>query len=192
MKKLLIVALENEFNGDLLPEDWAVVYTGVGKVNAAIYTCVAIGIHNPDIIVNYGTAGGLTDVSGLIEIKAVLQRDMDATPLAERGLTPGEKIGVEICDTTGTEYVCATGDSFVTEKDPWLTNLGVDVVDMEAYAIAKVADYAGIPFRCWKYISDNADESAADVWEENAGGGEQQFLQDVVFGEFSSVRRRYH
>jgi adenosylhomocysteine nucleosidase len=63
---------------------------------------------------------------------------------------------------------------------------------MEAYAIAKVADYAGIPFRCWKYISDNADESAADVWEENAGGGEQQFLQDVVFGEFSSVRRRYH
>ena len=117
MKKLLIVALENEFNGDLLPEDWAVVYTGVGKVNAAIYTCVAIGIHNPDIIVNYGTAGGLTDVGGLIEIKAVPQRDMDATPLAERGLTPGEKLGVEICDTTGTEYVCATGDSFVTEKD---------------------------------------------------------------------------
>lgn len=192
MKKLLIVALENEFNGDLLPEDWAVVYTGVGKVNAAIYTCVAIGIHNPDIIVNYGTAGGLTDVSGLIEIKAVLQRDMDATPLAERGLTPGEKVGVEICDTAGTEYVCATGDSFVTEKDPWLTNLGVDVVDMEAYAIAKVADLVGIPFRCWKYVSDNADSSAAESWEENVSAGQTQFLQDIVYGELSSVRRRPH
>ena len=192
MKKLLIVALENEFNGDLLPEDWAVVYTGVGKVNAAIYTCVAIGIHNPDIIVNYGTAGGLTDVSGLIEIKAVLQRDMDATPLAERGLTPGEKLGVEICDTTGTEYVCATGDSFVTEKDPWLTNLGVDVVDMEAYAIAKVADLVGIPFRCWKYVSDNADSSAPEAWEENVSAGQTQFLQDIVYGELSSVRRRPH
>lgn len=192
MNKLLVVALEEEFDGDLLPEDWQIVYTGIGKVNAAIMTCEAVGLFMPDVIVNYGSAGAISDVSGLVEIRAVLQRDMDTRPLAERGITPRENSSVMHCLTTSSNLICATGDSFVTEHDPWLHQLEVDVVDMEAYAIAKVARYTGIPFCCWKYVSDNADSSAPDVWKENASNGQMQFLQEVVHGEFSSVRRRYH
>ena len=37
----------------------------------------------------------------------------------------------------------------------------VDVVDMEAYALAKVCKLENINFRCFKFISDNADETAS-------------------------------
>ena len=38
---------------------------------------------------------------------------------------------------------------------------------MEAYAIAKVCYLESIPFACFKYISDFADESAALEFGEN-------------------------
>ena len=43
----------------------------------------------------------------------------------------------------------------------------VDVVDMEAYAIAKVCKLENIEFRCFKYISDNADKNAGIDWKKN-------------------------
>jgi len=193
MNKLLLVALEEEFDKDLLPEDWQVVYTGVGKVNACLHVCESIGVFQPDIVVNYGTAGGLNGASGLLEMKAFVQRDMIAEPLCERGYTPGET-GAIITTSAGVGIgnVCATGDSFVTQEDPWLTSLNVDCVDMEGYALAKVCKYADIPFRSWKFISDNADENASDDWDTNAGKGQMQFLSEVIVGEFGSVRRFYH
>ena len=61
------------------------------------------------------------------------------------------------------EIVCGTGDSFLTDAGE-LPSLGVHIVDMEAYAIAKVCRHFNVPFRCFKYISDKADESAGDDW----------------------------
>ena len=45
--------------------------------------------------------------------------------------------------------------------------MDVDVVDMEAYAIAKVCTIKKVKFRCFKYISDNANDSADNDWNEN-------------------------
>lgn len=39
-----------------------------------------------------------------------------------------------------------------------------NVIDMEAFALAKVAEQEGIDFLCLKYISDGADGNAADDW----------------------------
>ena len=41
-----------------------------------------------------------------------------------------------------------------------------NVVDMESYALAVIAMKENIPFLCLKYISDGADGSAADDWNE--------------------------
>jgi adenosylhomocysteine nucleosidase len=59
---------------------------------------------------------------------------------------------------------CATGDSFVTSSDPWLTNHKVDLVDMELFAIAKVAHFYGVNWRSIKYASDLANEDASRDW----------------------------
>ena len=55
---LLIVALENELPREMAA-GWTIVYTGVGKVNAAIALGDAIAMHQPKQVVNYGSAGAL-------------------------------------------------------------------------------------------------------------------------------------
>ena len=58
---LLIVAFENELPRDIAA-GWTIVYTGVGKVNAAITLGDAIAMHQPKQVVNYGRAGALRPV----------------------------------------------------------------------------------------------------------------------------------
>ena len=49
---------------------------------------------------------------------------------------------------------------------------------MEAYAIAKVCIFENIEFKCFKYISDNADDDANIDWNKNL------LLGAKVFSEF--------
>jgi adenosylhomocysteine nucleosidase len=46
---------------------------------------------------------------------------------------------------------------------------------MEAYALAKVCKLEGIKFRCFKYISDNADSNASLDWIDNCKKGAKLF-----------------
>ena len=48
-------------------------------------------------------------------------------------------------------------------------------VDMEAYAIAKVCKLENIEFKCFKYISDNADKNADNDWGKNLAKGATAF-----------------
>ena len=48
---------------------------------------------------------------------------------------------------------------------------------MEAYAIAKVCKLENIEFRCFKYISDNADENADNDWNKNLTKGASAFAR---------------
>ena len=58
--------------------------------------------------------------------------------------------------------------------------MATDIVDMEAYALAKVARLYQIHFQCWKYISDNANDDAADHWAENVAKGARAFVEQVI------------
>lgn len=74
----------------------------------------------------------------------------------------------------GDGLTCSTGDNFVT--DPSAPLLG-DMVDMEAYAIAKVCKRMGVEFECWKYISDKADDSSGGDWADNVANGEPHYIE---------------
>jgi adenosylhomocysteine nucleosidase len=50
------------------------------------------------------------------------------------------------------------------------------VVDMEAYALAKVCRLEKAPFACAKYVSDGADHTAADDWRRNVHKAAEDFL----------------
>ncbi len=74
--------------------------------------------------------------------------------------------------TTSKEgYSCGTGDFFVNKR----IDMEVDVVDMEAYAIAKVCKLENIEFKCFKYISDNADKNADNDWNKYLALGATAF-----------------
>ena len=52
---------------------------------------------------------------------------------------------------------------------------------MGGYALAVVCAKLGVKFRCFKYISDNADNNAATDWESSLKNGEiafQNWLQN--------------
>ena len=172
---LIVVALEDELPTHMVPS-WNVLYTGVGKINAAIAATEAVLELQPTHLINYGTAGALnTQITGLNRVNHIVQRDMDVRPLGfELGHTPFDAISH--IDLGGAGVSLGTGDHFVTTPPELMT----DIVDMEAYALAKVARLLKVDFQCWKYISDNANDNAANHWNENVAKGACAFVEQVI------------
>ena len=168
----LIIALPEESEGI---EGYPIYLSGCGKVNATIATMEAIDAGAKKII-NYGTAGAVGNISGLVEVTGYVDRDMDVRPLGFRlGQTPFEE-GIRI----GRKgLVVGSGDSFAVGKP----EIECDIVDMEAYAIARVCKKYDVEFRCFKYISDNVDENAASDWNENIRKGNQLFQELLYNGK---------
>ena len=167
MNRIFVAALKEETPGlDFFH------YTGVGKINATYNLKKIIDKYKPNEIINFGTAGSLTkNLKGIIECTKFYQRDMDVSSLMNLkiGQTPFDNINEIINSNDG--YSCGSGDNFVSKK----IEINVDVVDMEAYALAKVCKLENIPFRCFKFISDRANEAASNDWVKNCKNGAKLF-----------------
>ena len=188
MKKniLIVSALEVETQGQL--EDWDVIYTGVGKVNATMTLVDRLTDYNyvkPDLVINYGTAGSRKiKKKTLVDCTKFVQRDMDVTGLGFlRGETPFEQDPPVIIQPQNIDFnpigrnaTCGTGDCFVEDKSQYYG----EVVDMEAYALAKICWEQNIPFVSYKYITDGADEQAHEDWEANLADGIKVFRNTIL------------
>ena len=172
---LILVALESELPKENIPQ-WNVQYIGVGKVNAALAVCRFSQKFKPKVILNFGTAGSLRDdLTGLVEATSFYQRDMDARPMGFLlGQTPFEDDTCIAFDRDGVS--CGSGDTFVTSEPELMT----DIVDMEAFALAKFAVQTDVDFHCFKYISDGADSEAPDSWKENVINSSELFIKEVL------------
>ena len=184
---LIVCALEIETQGQL--EDYDVLYTGVGKVNATLKLTRKFGKFGSyipyDLVINYGTAGSRKiKKKQLVDCTKFVQRDMDVTGLGfMRGQTPFEDKIPIILDFDHVEFnpigrkaSCGSGDNFVEDK----TNYYGEVVDMEAYALAKVCYNYDVPFISFKYITDGADEQSHEDWEKNLADGIVEFKKKVL------------
>ena len=188
---LFVSALEIETQGQL--EDYDVLYTGVGKVNATYALTTHFGkygSHIPyDLVINYGTAGSRKHSIGeLVDCTKFIQRDMDVRGLGfMKSQTPFEPLVPIILDSSHVEFnpigmkeTCATGDSFVQEETDY-------IVDMEAYALAKVCWLRNVDFISFKYITDGANESSDLDWEKNLADGIVKF-KDKILDELATER----
>ena len=167
MNKLFVAALKEETDGLNY-----FYHIGVGKINATYNLTKLIHEHKPSEVINYGTAGAIKKgLSGIVEVTKFYQRDMDVRGLLDLklGETPFDDINEIINLNEG--YSCGSGDNFVNKQ----IEMEIDLVDMEAYALAKVCKLESIKFRCFKYISDNADDSASVDWLENCKKGAKLF-----------------
>ena len=183
---LIVCALEIETQGQL--NDYDVLYTGVGKVNATYELTTRFGkygSHLPyDLVINYGTAGSRKiKKKTLVDCTKFVQRDMDVTGLGFlRGETPFETNIPSILQSSskfnpiGRRAMCGSGDNFVEDR----TQYYGEVVDMEAYALAKVCYHNDVPFISFKYITDGADEQAHEDWEANLADGIKVFKEIVI------------
>lgn len=175
MSDLILFALEDEAPG--LFNEYANVHCiGVGKVNSAINTVHLVNYYRPKRIINMGTAGGIRLGHGIHRINTVWQHDVNLMAL---GMKPGIHFNdpESMIIMPGTGKTCASGDIFITE--PNKLRVECDVVDMEAYSVAKVANKLGIDVEIWKYISDPADAGAGKTWKEQVSAGEP-FYRNIL------------
>src|SRR5580692_8857273 len=173
-RRLLVLALRAESAGVFEAAGEPVLYCGVGKVNAAIaltreLTRYALRAQDPPLVVNFGSAGSRVIAAGtLVGCHEFVQRDMDVRGLGYAvGVTPYDDAPSRlIFDPVFTHLpaaVCGSGDSFATAG----VDLDCGVVDMEAYALAKVCWNEKARFACAKYVTDGADHTAATDWQRN-------------------------
>ncbi|MBO9536419.1 5'-methylthioadenosine nucleosidase [Herbaspirillum sp.] len=179
---VILTALESELDAADAPPGVEVVYCGVGKVNAALHTTRRILAGKPELVINFGTAGKIDPLhDGLLEVAAVVQRDMMAMPLAPRGVTPLVDAAEQPArlESGHPGVVCGTGDSFVTASDDWLLQEKIDLVDMELFAIARVCRHFGVPWRAFKFITDGADDDSANDWQNKVHLGAELFWRHL-------------
>lgn len=166
MKPLIVFAMKEE--SQEVFADYDVLHTGIGKVNAAYGLSKRIATARPEMIINMGTAGSRKHAGGsIVNPVSFIQRDMDVTPLGvPKFKTPFSDDPVEISYGMRIEAfpggVCGTGDNFDASEAAG----AFDVVDMEAYALALIAQREKIPFLCLKYVSDGADDEAHKDWHQ--------------------------
>ncbi|MBS0396965.1 MAG: 5'-nucleosidase [Proteobacteria bacterium] len=162
-------ALEAESGGRFADVGSPVLYTGVGKINAAWALTRALARSRPRLVVNFGTAGSPRFAThALVGCTRFLQRDMDVRPLGvPLGTTPFDDVPAELTARHRfaelPEGTCGSADHFVAGHDVGAS----DVVDMEAYALAKVCRLEGVEFAAAKYVTDGADHSAHHDWAAN-------------------------
>ena len=183
-RTLVVMALRLESSGVFEAAGVPVLYCGVGKVNAAIALTKELSRYahqgqEMPLVVNFGSAGSRSFASGaLVACQEFVQRDMDVSGLGfALGVTPYDEAPASLLFDPVFPYlpsaVCGSGDSFA------MVDIEVDcaVVDMEAYALAKVCWHENVPFGCAKYVTDGADPAAADDWRRNAHLAAEEFLQ---------------
>jgi adenosylhomocysteine nucleosidase len=184
-KTLIVFALQAEGHGHF--DHFNTLYTGIGKVNAAYRLALALqewkakhGTY-PGLVLNVGSAGSsLFSRGSVINCTQFIQRDMDVTAFGHTlYTTPHEDSSPVFSAGLRAEAfpqgVCGSGDSFATDG----TMRGWNVVDMEAYALAKVCIDLGVTFCCLKFISDGADGQAAESWDD-AMSSTAQILRTAV------------
>lgn len=158
-----------------------VFFTGIGKINATYTATHLLHHYKPKRVWNFGTAGGVALSPGFYEVGSVIQPDMWLPALGlPRGKTP-QDLCPEIISLDSNGVICGTADEFV--EDPGNLAEYCDIVDMEAYAIAKAVwrynldKGTDISVYCWKYVSNKVEHNGGLDWHQNVDIGQELYKQ---------------
>ena len=161
---------------------------GIGKVFAAVCAQTMILKFAPDVIINTGVAGTLTEsltIGDIAVSENVAQHDMDTTALGDpAGFLSGiniikipadgktRQLLVDCIKQLGVNYRTGTicsGDQFLASqevKDRIVKNFGAIAGEMESGAIGQVCFINNVKFCVLRAISDRADGSGAENYFE--------------------------
>jgi adenosylhomocysteine nucleosidase len=146
-----------------------VLYTGIGKINSAWALTRALMMRRPRLVLDFGTVGSPRFAPHtLVECTRFVQRDMDVRPLGvPLGHTPFDDLPAVLEVPRRfpdlPQATCGSADHFVSGHD-----VGeCDVVEMEAYALAKVCRREGVDFMAIKFVTDSGDAAAHSDWSDN-------------------------
>jgi adenosylhomocysteine nucleosidase len=184
--------------GRLNGHEVVAVLSGVGKVAAAVTATLLLDHYGAERVLFIGVAGGLgagVRVGDVVVADALLQHDMDASPLFPRHEVPltglarfpadpaftdrvAQGASAAVADTPARVHrgLIVSGDRFVATagESAALRALLSDAlaVEMEGAAVAQVCHAFGVPLAVVRSISDRADDDAHADFD--------QFLREVA------------
>lgn len=175
--------------------------TRIGKVNAAYSTTILNYLLEIDLVLNFGTAGGINEELSILDIvigKQLAYHDVDVTsfghaigqvPGSPRYFIPQEITGLqEVLNTKGGgSFVRGTilsGDQFIDEKEK-IVNISnnfddVYAVEMESTAIVDVCNKMNVKIVVFRGISDLAHQDSSLEFDTYMGHVSQKFIDIVV------------
>ena len=169
-------------------KDVVAVVCGIGKVSAAICTQIMIDKYYPDVIINSGVAGGLSNNLSIADIaiaKDVVQHDVDTTifgdpagyitnldlvniPVKEDIYSKLKEISGSLDDTYVECGTIATGDQFIStpyQKNKIKDTFDAIATEMEGGSVGHVCYSNNVDFGIIRAISDNASGDALMDYE---------------------------
>ena len=168
---LLVMALADESGNVFENAGLQPLYTGIGQVKAATALTKALFERKPTTIINLGTAGSFHLPQGqCVECSGFIQRHGNV-----KGLSSSKILAPSFL-TDLPKVICGTGDFVQTEKYPH-EKMSFEIMDMEGYALAYVAQQFQIPFFSIKYISDNSNGDVIHDWKKNLISSREKLLQ---------------
>lgn len=177
------------FSGQLNGVDVVLLQSGIGKVAAAVGTTILLDQHQPDFVINTGSAGGFDPTLNLGDVvisTEVRHHDADVTAFGyEMGQMAGqpasfaadprlmdiaEKALSQMDGQHAVRGLVCTGDAFIcsSERQAFIRQHfpSVVAVEMEASAIAQVCHQFKVPFVVVRAISDVADKESPMSFDE--------------------------
>ena len=174
------------YKGVLCGKNVVLLKSGIGKVNAAIATTIAIERFNVEKIIFTGVAGSGNpdyDISDIVISKDLIEHDFDTSDLDGDELTvlvkgydknyyPADKSLIELAEKSAKKVITdnkiyidtiATGDQFVgnNQKVKQIHNkFKAGAIEMEGAAVAHAALMYKVPFVVIRSLSDKADSDA--------------------------------
>ncbi|STO54867.1 5'-methylthioadenosine/S-adenosylhomocysteine nucleosidase [Canicola haemoglobinophilus] len=187
-KTVLEIAGCTIYQGQIQGKEVALLQSGIGKVAAAMGATLLLQIAKPDVLINTGSAGGVSSglkVGDIVVSTQTIYHDADVTAFGyEKGQLPAcptafisdsklTTLVTNVAEQQGinvTSGLICSGDSFINSAEK-LTQIKADfpevvAIEMEATAIAQVCHKFNIPFVVVRAISDAGDGEASMSFEE--------------------------
>lgn len=171
---LFLMAAQEEY-GENLQKIFNPLFIGVGPVEAAISTSLALSAlkaqnNLPDFVISLGSAGSKNlQQTEIYQVSSVSWRDMDASALGfEKGITPFLNLPKEIALRCYLDVIpkarLSTGGNVISGHD--YNDIDADMVDMETYAILRACQQFNLPLIGLRGISDGTHEvNHIDDWQ---------------------------
>ena len=188
----------------------AALFSGVYKVNAAIGVQLLVDLFGADMIINSGTAGGMDpglDIFDTVISTEVCYHDVAPDILtefhpwmesvffkADLKLISLSKTAVKKIRPDGKVVWgrMATGESFITDEGRLRINQEFSplTVDMETASIAHVCYVNRIPFLSIRCITDTAEHSGLDNFDENCAKA-SVIAKDITVALLTEIKNAY-
>ena len=142
------------------------IESSIGKVASTLAASTLIEKYPIDRLINIGLAGALSPipVGSAYFISSVSQHDA-FIPFENYQQDMYKSIQCTVPNNAENTAILTTGDQFITDSS--LVKNKADMVDMEGFAVAYVAEKHNIPITMIKGISDDTNDSSEKELFEN-------------------------